>query len=153
MAQNKTTPAHKRVLRYAKDALRAIDVDTLRNIEIAARRLATIRGKVVTRGVGKSGFIAAKAAANLSSLGIPAVSINPTDALHGDTGLIESTDAVLALFGRSCLRCRVEGVKTGRHEQMAGVQGDLHIKPGSGSLTSFFNALRNFATVLNRQHL
>ncbi|PWZ02265.1 SIS domain-containing protein [Testicularia cyperi] len=55
-------------------------------------------GKVVLTGVGKSGIIAKKISASLSSLGTPSVWLHPTEALHGDLGLLTPhRDVVLAL--------------------------------------------------------
>ncbi|MGR3364366.1 MAG: KpsF/GutQ family sugar-phosphate isomerase [Maritimibacter harenae] len=54
-------------------------------------------GKVVVSGVGKSGHIARKMAATLSSTGSPAFFIHPTDAAHGDLGMIEEADTALLI--------------------------------------------------------
>ncbi len=54
-------------------------------------------GKVVVLGVGKSGKIAAKIAATFSSTGTPAIYIHPTEALHGDLGVVGSNDIALAI--------------------------------------------------------
>jgi arabinose-5-phosphate isomerase len=54
-------------------------------------------GKIVLTGVGKSGKIAQKIAATLCSTGSLAVYIHPTEGLHGDLGLVQSGDVVLAL--------------------------------------------------------
>ena len=61
-------------------------------VERAVAFLAGCRGKVVTVGVGKSGHIAQKAAATLTSTGTPAVFLHPSDALHGGMGLVGSDD-------------------------------------------------------------
>jgi len=54
-----------------------------------------IKGHVVISGVGKSGNVAAKMAATLSSTGTPALYVNPLDALHGDLGMITPNDVLL----------------------------------------------------------
>ena len=54
-------------------------------------------GRVVVTGMGKSGIIARKIAATLSSTGTPALYLHPVDALHGDLGMIVRGDVVLAL--------------------------------------------------------
>ena len=54
-------------------------------------------GKLVLTGVGKSGYIAMKIAATLTSLGHTAVFMHPVEALHGDMGGIKSGDALIAL--------------------------------------------------------
>jgi arabinose-5-phosphate isomerase len=55
------------------------------------------RGKVVVSGVGKSGLLAHKLAATLTSTGTPAVFLHPADALHGDAGLFAPGDVALFL--------------------------------------------------------
>lgn len=55
------------------------------------------RGRVVVTGVGKSGMIAQKIAATLASTGTPALFLHPSDALHGDLGMMTRGDIVLAL--------------------------------------------------------
>jgi arabinose-5-phosphate isomerase len=53
--------------------------------------------KVVTMGVGKSGFIARKIAATMSSTGTKAIFINPAEAVHGDIGIVSKGDIVIAI--------------------------------------------------------
>jgi arabinose-5-phosphate isomerase len=55
------------------------------------------QGRVVVTGMGKSGIIARKIAATLSSTGTPALYLHPVDAVHGDLGMIVRGDVVLAL--------------------------------------------------------
>jgi arabinose-5-phosphate isomerase len=64
-------------------------------VERAVELLAACRGKVVAVGVGKSGHIAQKAAATLTSTGTPAVFLHPSDALHGGMGLVAEGDVCL----------------------------------------------------------
>lgn len=54
------------------------------------------KGKVITTGIGKSGHIAQKVASTLSSTGTPAHYLHPAEALHGDLGVIEAGDVVIA---------------------------------------------------------
>ena len=63
----------------------------------AVERLHACRGKVVVAGVGKSGLLAHKLAATLTSTGTPAVFLHPADALHGDAGLFAPGDVALFL--------------------------------------------------------
>ena len=55
------------------------------------------KGKIIVTGVGKSGFIGMKIAATLTSLGHSAFYLNPIDALHGDAGMIDDGDVLIAL--------------------------------------------------------
>ena len=54
-------------------------------------------GKIVLTGVGKSGYIGKKIAATLSSVGNPAVFMHPVEARHGDLGLLQKNDLLIAL--------------------------------------------------------
>lgn len=54
-------------------------------------------GRVVTMGVGKSGIICKKISATLASTGTPSFFLHPTEAIHGDLGMIVSGDVVLAI--------------------------------------------------------
>src|SRR5579875_1229292 len=55
------------------------------------------RGRVVVTGMGKSGIVAQKVAATLSSTGSPALFLHPAEAVHGDLGMITEGDLVVAL--------------------------------------------------------
>lgn len=59
--------------------------------------LAATKGKIVATGMGKSGHVARKIAATLSSTGAPAIFVHPGEASHGDLGIIAREDCVLAL--------------------------------------------------------
>ena len=59
--------------------------------------IMTCEGKVVMTGLGKSGLVARKISATLSSLGTQSIFLHPAEALHGDIGMIDSTDIVFML--------------------------------------------------------
>lgn len=59
--------------------------------------LLKCKGKVVVTGMGKSGHIAHKIAATLASTGTPAFFVHPAEALHGDLGMIDNKDIVIAI--------------------------------------------------------
>jgi arabinose-5-phosphate isomerase len=63
----------------------------------AVELMDACRGRVVVTGMGKSGIIARKIAATLSSIGTPALFMHPVDAVHGDLGMVVRGDVVLAL--------------------------------------------------------
>ncbi|NPA29558.1 MAG: KpsF/GutQ family sugar-phosphate isomerase [Epsilonproteobacteria bacterium] len=65
--------------------------------ERAVAMMYETRGKCVVTGVGKSGLVGGKIAATLASTGTPAFFIHPTEALHGDLGMIGPEDLVLAI--------------------------------------------------------
>src|SRR5260370_24388531 len=54
-------------------------------------------GRVVVTGMGKSGLIARKIAATLSSTGTPSLFMHPVEAVHGDVGILDQADVVVAL--------------------------------------------------------
>lgn len=66
-------------------------------IERVVELLASCKGKIVILGVGKSGIIAQKIAATMTSTGTGAIHLHPSDALHGGIGIINSDDAVMIL--------------------------------------------------------
>jgi arabinose-5-phosphate isomerase len=89
------------VVRIEAEALRAL-ADRLAgpmaaDFNRALDLLFGCRGRVVVTGMGKSGLIARKIAATLSSTGSPALYLHPVEALHGDLGMIVRGDVVLAL--------------------------------------------------------
>jgi len=66
-------------------------------IERVVQLLAACKGKIVLLGVGKSGIIAQKIAATMTSTGTGALYLHPSDALHGGIGIINADDAVMIL--------------------------------------------------------
>ena len=71
----------------------AIDQTLAQAVEI----MAQTTGKVIIIGVGKSGLVGAKIAATLASTGTPSFFIHPTEAMHGDLGMIAKGDSVIAI--------------------------------------------------------
>lgn len=67
------------------------------SFEQAVRRMLAARGPLVVTGLGKSGLIARKIAATLSSTGSPAMYLHPVEGLHGDLGIVSAGDVLLAL--------------------------------------------------------
>jgi len=65
--------------------------------ERAVRILRECRGRVIVTGMGKSGIICRKIAATLSSTGTAAFFLHPAEAIHGDLGVLQSDDVVVAL--------------------------------------------------------
>ncbi|MGA8443257.1 MAG: KpsF/GutQ family sugar-phosphate isomerase [Candidatus Sulfotelmatobacter sp.] len=89
------------VVRIEAEALRAL-ADRVGGPMAAAFQQAVdlmfgCLGRVVVTGMGKSGLIARKIAATLSSTGTPALYLHPVEALHGDLGMVVRGDVVLAL--------------------------------------------------------
>ena len=70
-----------------------IDARFERAVEIVRQ----CRGRVIVTGMGKSGIICRKIAATFSSTGTPAFFLHPAEAIHGDLGVIQADDVVIAL--------------------------------------------------------
>ena len=89
------------VVRIEAEALRAladrIGGPMAKAFQRAVELLFCCAGRVVVTGMGKSGLIARKIAATLSSTGTPALYLHPVEALHGDLGMVVRGDVVLAL--------------------------------------------------------
>ncbi|MCU0863663.1 MAG: KpsF/GutQ family sugar-phosphate isomerase [Planctomycetes bacterium] len=62
--------------------------------------ILALRGRVVTAGMGKAGFIAQKVSATLASTGTPSIFLHPAEAIHGDLGRVDQGDLLLA-FSKS----------------------------------------------------
>ncbi len=87
----------RRVLRIEADALLALaDLIDARFVA-AVDKLASVPGRVVVSGMGKSGHVGRKIAATMASTGTPAFFVHPGEASHGDLGMIARDDAVLCL--------------------------------------------------------
>jgi arabinose-5-phosphate isomerase len=63
-------------------------------------KILALRGRVVTAGMGKAGFIAQKVSATFASTGTPSIFLHPAEAIHGDLGRVDSGDLLLA-FSKS----------------------------------------------------
>jgi arabinose-5-phosphate isomerase len=87
----------RKVLETEAAAIRGL-VDRLDgSFEQAVKLLITCRGRVIVSGIGKSGIICQKIAATFSSTGTPAHFLHPTEAVHGDLGVIQADDVVVAI--------------------------------------------------------
>ncbi len=87
----------RRVLHTEARALDALAAGLGDDFRRALDILGSTQGRVVVTGMGKSGHIARKIAATLSSTGTPALFVHPAEASHGDLGMIARDDAVFAL--------------------------------------------------------
>jgi arabinose-5-phosphate isomerase len=66
-------------------------------IEKAVELISKTKGKLIITGVGKSGLVGTKIAATFASTGTSSFFIHPTEAIHGDLGMIDTKDTVLAI--------------------------------------------------------
>lgn len=88
------------VINEQAEALRALAGMVDDAFQGAVDKILSTSDQVIVTGIGKSGLIARKAAATLSSTGTPAVFMHPVEGLHGDLGLV-GTDAVLLALSKS----------------------------------------------------
>ncbi len=87
--------AARRVLRFGANALLALE-DRLDDTFLAAvAMIDAAPGRVIVSGIGKSGIVARKLAATLTSTGTPAVFLHPVEGLHGDLGIVGRGDVAV----------------------------------------------------------
>src|SRR3954470_18046542 len=87
----------RKVLQTEAAAILALVDRVDENFDRAIELLLQCRGRVILTGMGKSGVICQKIAATLSSTGTPAFFLHPAEAMHGDLGVIQGDDVVMAL--------------------------------------------------------
>ncbi len=85
------------VLRTEIKALEQLSAQLNGDFTKAIEIISACKGRVVVTGIGKSGHVARKVAATLSSTGTPALFVHPAEASHGDLGMVTREDCVLAL--------------------------------------------------------
>ncbi len=95
-----TKPWDNPVIMQEIKALRALTDELQKPFENAISIIEGISGRIICTGIGKSGNVATKIAATMTSMGSPAFFLHPTEAAHGDLGSILGNDAILA-FSRS----------------------------------------------------
>lgn len=100
----KSAPSNQMILDWGREALVAEGEALLRSSRLldeefanAVHAILNCSGKVILTGMGKSGHIGRKIAATLASTGTASFFIHPSEALHGDSGMIESRDILLAI--------------------------------------------------------
>jgi len=96
-AEHHDLRAARRVLELEGKGLEALAVALDDRFTRALDLLSGITGRVTVTGMGKSGHVARKIAATLASTGTPAQFVHPSEASHGDLGMIAPGDAVIAL--------------------------------------------------------
>ena len=92
---------------FIKSALKVIEIESKAvmslsdqiqpDFENLCKEILSTKGKLILMGIGKSGHIAQKISATLSSTGTSSLFIHPTEAAHGDLGMIDKQDRVLIL--------------------------------------------------------
>src|SRR6187455_3556663 len=87
----------RKVLQTEAAAITALIHRLDENFDRAVKMLYECQGRVIVTGMGKSGIICRKIAATLASTGTSAFFLHPAEAIHGDLGVLQSDDVVVAL--------------------------------------------------------
>jgi arabinose-5-phosphate isomerase len=87
----------KEVVRIEAEAVRALESKINGAFAGAVDLIAGINGRVVITGMGKSGLIARKIVATMNSTGTPAIYMHPSDAVHGDLGMVRPEDVTICI--------------------------------------------------------
>jgi arabinose-5-phosphate isomerase len=87
----------RKVLETEAAAILALVSRLDEKFERAVELIRCCRGRVILTGMGKSGIICHKIAATLASTGTPAIFLHPAEAAHGDLGVMQSDDVIIAL--------------------------------------------------------
>jgi len=129
----------KRVLDIESSAIADLKSDLGESFINACEICFNCSGKIIVMGLGKSGHIADKIAATFASTGTPAFFIHPSEAIHGDLGMIDSEDVVLVLSNSGETEEIVSlipviknmGIKiialTGNEESKLSTEADIHV--------------------------
>jgi arabinose-5-phosphate isomerase len=97
MTSKDTIGVGRRVLQTEAEALGRLAHELGESFAAAVEALFTAKGRIVCTGIGKSGHVARKIAATLASTGSAAMFVHPSEASHGDLGMIGQDDVILAL--------------------------------------------------------
>jgi arabinose-5-phosphate isomerase len=125
------------VLKAEAEAISSLKVTD--DYVLAVQLLLACDGKVITTGIGKAGYIANKFAATLCSTATPAVFVHPAEAAHGDLGLVDDHDVLIAFSTSGKSREVLEILELARHLGVARIIG-VTSHPDS--------ELRNYADVV-----
>ena len=91
------------------------EIKVTSEFEAAVHALRACRGKVITTGLGKAGIIAKKFASTLCSTATPASFVHPSEAAHGDLGLIDERDSIVAFSTSGKTNEVIEMLELSRH--------------------------------------
>ncbi|RPI05716.1 MAG: KpsF/GutQ family sugar-phosphate isomerase [Ignavibacteriae bacterium] len=85
----------KEIIRIEAEAVAALESRINGSFASVVELIFNAKGRVILTGIGKSGIIARKIAATMSSTGTPSAFMHPSDALHGDLGMVTPDDVVI----------------------------------------------------------
>jgi arabinose-5-phosphate isomerase len=97
MVVSRAVEEGRRVLRMEAEALAALEARLDETFDAAVQTILSSSGRVIVSGIGKSGIIARKIAATLTSTGTPAIFLHPVEGLHGDLGIVTRDDVSILL--------------------------------------------------------
>jgi arabinose-5-phosphate isomerase len=97
LTDNEIIKTGKSVIRIEADAIAHLEESINKDFVDAVDTIYKAKGRVVLTGMGKSGLIARKVVATLNSTGTAAIYMHPTDALHGDLGMVRKEDVVIII--------------------------------------------------------
>lgn len=95
--ESKVIDQVREVLRIEAEAILGLMERVGREFDKAVHMILSARGRVILTGIGKSGLVARKISATLNSTGTPSLFLHPTEALHGDLGMVTKEDVVLVI--------------------------------------------------------
>lgn len=97
MSENKDIQSAKRTIDKEVEALRVMENAFDESLSQALDILEKTTGKIIITGMGKSGHIGKKIAATLASTGAPSFFVHPAEASHGDLGMLDKSDVIIAI--------------------------------------------------------
>lgn len=122
----------RRVFNTEIDCLKKICDSLDETFDKILKEILSCKGKVIITGMGKSGHIARKMAASMSSLGVSAIFVHPAESMHGDLGMYQKQDLVIAISysGESdeiirilpnlrIIGCKIVGITSNRESTLA----------------------------------
>ena len=87
----------REVVRIEAEAIRALEAKIDEHFAAAVDLIFKCTGRVIVTGLGKSGLVARKIVATMNSTGTAAIFLHPSDAVHGDLGMVRAEDVVICL--------------------------------------------------------
>lgn len=137
----------REILDHEAKAIRNIPVTAsfTEAVEIIHRQVHGKNGKLITSGMGKAGQIAHNISTTFSSTGTPSVFLHPSEAQHGDLGILQKNDVILAISNSGKTREIIELIElknnlfpdvpviviTGNEESPLAAKSDCHILTGA----------------------
>ena len=123
----------KDILRYESEAVKNIPVtdEYEKAVGLIVEQVHNKKGKLVTSGMGKAGQIALNIATTFSSTGTPSVFLHPSEAQHGDLGLLQPNDILLLISNSGKTREIIELIGLAR-----GLYSDIKIIVITGNAES-----------------